>query len=91
MNFILLPLSFVLFLFLPHPVLDVIVDDEIQLFIRKAIVTRQHVVYFVCDGLGLATIELGIADFCLHQARDDCQVAGSAKANSWCLKWQSVL
>jgi len=34
----------------PHPVLDVVVDDEVQLLIREPVVSRQHPVDFTIDG-----------------------------------------
>ena len=33
-----------------HAVLDVVVDDEVQLLVREAVVLRQDFVYFVDDG-----------------------------------------
>jgi hypothetical protein len=45
--------SFLLALgFTPHPVFDVVVDDEVQLLLRESLVRRQHLVDFVEDGLG---------------------------------------
>lgn len=34
------------------PVLDVLVDDEVQLFVGKAVILSQHPVDFIEDGLG---------------------------------------
>ncbi len=33
----------------PHPVLDVVVDDEVQFLVRKAIMRRQHTVNLIND------------------------------------------
>jgi len=38
----------------PHPVLDVVVDDEVQLLVREPVMRRQHPVDFVDDRLGQA-------------------------------------
>jgi len=38
----------------PHPVLDVVVDDEVQLLVREPVMHRQHPVDFVDDRLGQA-------------------------------------
>ena len=38
----------------PHPVLEVVVDDEVQLLLGKPVVRRQHPVDFVDDRLGQA-------------------------------------
>jgi hypothetical protein len=35
-----------------HPVLDVVVDDEVQLLVREPAVRRQYPVDFIEDGLG---------------------------------------
>src|SRR3990172_1439924 len=35
-----------------HPVLDVVIDDEIQLLLREPVVRRQHPVDFIDDILG---------------------------------------
>ena len=40
---------FVAFRVSPHPVLDVVVDDEVQLLVREPVVRRQHPVDFVED------------------------------------------
>jgi len=34
----------------PHPVLDVVVDDEVQLLIREPVVRRRHPIDFTIDG-----------------------------------------
>jgi len=51
----------------PHPVLDVVVDDEVQLLVRKPVVRRQHSVDFVENGLGQ-----GSQNFSLERAPDAC-------------------
>jgi hypothetical protein len=43
---------------LPHAVLDVIVDDEVELFVRETIVLRQNAVDVVDDGLAQTRTEL---------------------------------
>ena len=48
-NFFLL---FVSVEFVAHAVLDVVVDDEVKLFLRKAVMLRLHLVDFIDDGLG---------------------------------------
>jgi len=44
-----------------YPVLDVIVDDEIQLLFCEAVVPGKDVVNFIYDGLGVLGIELIIS------------------------------
>src|SRR6266849_5932383 len=34
----------------PHPILDIVVEDEIQLLVREPIMPRQHTVYFINNG-----------------------------------------
>ena len=53
---------FPLFRFLAHPVLDVVVDDEVQLFVRKAVVVAPGSIDVVNNGLRKPRIELLVAD-----------------------------
>lgn len=43
----------VLFRILPHTVFDVVVDNEIELLIREAVVLGKHAVNFIQDWLGM--------------------------------------
>jgi len=47
---------------LPHPVLDVVVDDEVQLLVREAVVLGENSVDLVDDGFGQTRKELIIDD-----------------------------
>lgn len=47
----------VFFCILPHAILDIVVDDEVELFVCKAVVLGQHAVDLV-DGLAFARIVL---------------------------------
>ncbi len=44
-----------------HAVLDVVVDDEVQLFFRETVVLRQKLVDFVDDGLGELGVKLSMS------------------------------
>ncbi len=47
--------------FVAHAVLDVVVDDEVQLLLREAVVLRQKLVDFVDDGLGELGVKLSMS------------------------------
>ena len=42
----------------PHPVLDVVVDDEVQLFVGEPVVFSENAVNFVDDRLGRPLVKL---------------------------------
>ena len=46
-----------------HTVFDVIVDDEVQFFVRETIMYCKDAVYFVNDGFGVARIKFIIYYF----------------------------
>ena len=42
-------IRFIVCRLLPHPILDVVVDDEVQLLVCEAVVACEHAVDFVDD------------------------------------------
>src|SRR5260370_10231993 len=57
--------SFRLFLSVSaHAVLDVVIDDEVKLFLRKSIVPGKHMVDLIDCGLRLIRIELVVRNLC---------------------------
>ena len=45
-----------------HPILDVVVDDEVQFLVREAVVLGEHAVDFVNDGFRHFHVELIVFD-----------------------------